>query len=224
MEIHHIDQNGGNDEDNGIPLCFDCHAEVLSYNDQHPKGRKFTISELKQHKFQWFSQVKSLTFIDDKEMDEGIDEFPPDSGLYNLMSYIIENYSKIVHHKQDISLFKDRVGSFSLFILLEIPIFYSFFNNYILSKYLNWTILSAILGFFFLLFGLYIENTRCEVCNNAGGLTIFDSKLIDEKVRETKEKIVTDKTYNVVYKCKVCGVVKTKKEKYKNTQSKDDKE
>jgi len=58
MEIHHIipRSKGGDDSaDNGIPLCLDCHAEVGAYNPKHPKGRKFTASELKRHKEQWFA-------------------------------------------------------------------------------------------------------------------------------------------------------------------------
>lgn len=54
MEIHHIDpkSQGGQDiEENGIPLCFDCHADVHA---QSVKGRGFTPSELKKHKEQWF--------------------------------------------------------------------------------------------------------------------------------------------------------------------------
>jgi len=33
---HIIDEGAGgsNDEDNGIPLCFDCHQEIGSYNDK----------------------------------------------------------------------------------------------------------------------------------------------------------------------------------------------
>jgi hypothetical protein len=58
MEIHHIipKSEGGEDtEENGIPLCFDCHAEVAAYNPKHPKGRCFTLSELRKHKEQWFA-------------------------------------------------------------------------------------------------------------------------------------------------------------------------
>jgi len=58
MEIHHIlpkSQGGEDTEDNGIPLCFDCHAEVSAYDPQHPKGRRFTPSELRRHKEQWFA-------------------------------------------------------------------------------------------------------------------------------------------------------------------------
>ena len=40
---------------NAIPLCFECHAEVHTYNTEHPRGRKFTPSELRKHKKQWLS-------------------------------------------------------------------------------------------------------------------------------------------------------------------------
>ena len=58
MEVHHIvpkSQGGEDTEENGIPLCFDCHAEVEAYDPQHPKGRRFTPSELKRHKEQWLA-------------------------------------------------------------------------------------------------------------------------------------------------------------------------
>lgn len=57
VEIHHIihkNKGGADTEENGIPLCFDCHAEVGAYNPAHPKGRKFSESELRKHKEQWF--------------------------------------------------------------------------------------------------------------------------------------------------------------------------
>ena len=50
IECHHIVQqaDGGDDPfDNCIPLCLDCHAEVRSYNPKHPKGNKYTTTELK---------------------------------------------------------------------------------------------------------------------------------------------------------------------------------
>jgi hypothetical protein len=58
VEIHHIvpEEEGGDDSfDNGIPLCFDCHASVQHYNTRHPKGRKFHPSELRKHRDQWFA-------------------------------------------------------------------------------------------------------------------------------------------------------------------------
>jgi hypothetical protein len=56
METDHIlpRAEGGTDAiENAIPVCFDCHAEIHSYNDQHPRGRKFRPDELTQHKLEW---------------------------------------------------------------------------------------------------------------------------------------------------------------------------
>jgi len=60
MELHHIVpkyENGTDTFDNCIPLCFDCHADVGSYNPKHPKGRKFTSTELKGHRDNWYAKV-----------------------------------------------------------------------------------------------------------------------------------------------------------------------
>lgn len=51
MKLRHIRQkaDSGNDtEENCIPLCFNCHAEVKSYNFTHPKGLKYSEQELKE--------------------------------------------------------------------------------------------------------------------------------------------------------------------------------
>ncbi|MFW9917284.1 MAG: HNH endonuclease [Candidatus Thorarchaeota archaeon] len=56
METDHIrpkDDGGDDNIENAIPVCFECHAEIHSYNIKHPRGRKFTPDELRQHKDQW---------------------------------------------------------------------------------------------------------------------------------------------------------------------------
>jgi HNH endonuclease len=56
IETDHIipTESGGGDEiKNAIPVCFECHAEIHSYNDKHPRGRKFQPEELHLHKEQW---------------------------------------------------------------------------------------------------------------------------------------------------------------------------
>ena len=58
IELHHIDANGDDTYENCIPLCFDCHAEVKTYNPKHPKGRKYTDSELKAHRDRWYEKVE----------------------------------------------------------------------------------------------------------------------------------------------------------------------
>lgn len=53
MEIHHIDDPQDNSIDNALPVCFNCHAEVALYNPDHPKGRKYTPLELREHRDNW---------------------------------------------------------------------------------------------------------------------------------------------------------------------------
>jgi hypothetical protein len=58
IETHHIHpkaEGGSSRIDNAIPVCFDCHAEINSYNPDHPRGRKFTPEELRKHKEQWIA-------------------------------------------------------------------------------------------------------------------------------------------------------------------------
>lgn len=53
MEIHHVDGNhSNNDEDNLIPVCFDCHGELGSYNAAHPRGSKYRELEIKSRREQ----------------------------------------------------------------------------------------------------------------------------------------------------------------------------
>jgi hypothetical protein len=52
----HIDPEGGNDIDNAIPTCYDCHSEIGKYNKEHPLGTKFKIKELKKHREQIYEK------------------------------------------------------------------------------------------------------------------------------------------------------------------------
>jgi hypothetical protein len=57
IEVHHIIQEskgGSNTIDNAIALCFDCHAEAGHYNPQHPRGTKYSPSELIKHRDNWW--------------------------------------------------------------------------------------------------------------------------------------------------------------------------
>lgn len=58
---HIIDEHkgGSNDEENGIPLCFDCHTEIGSYNSMHPKGNKFRPEELIARRDRVYDLVES---------------------------------------------------------------------------------------------------------------------------------------------------------------------
>jgi hypothetical protein len=60
IELHHIipvEQSGDDSLENCIPVCFDCHADIGHYNDKHPRGRKYSPGELRQHRDDWFARV-----------------------------------------------------------------------------------------------------------------------------------------------------------------------
>ncbi len=60
VEIHHIvpqTEGGSNDLENAISLCFDCHAEAGHYNPKHPRGTKFSRSELRKARDIWYELV-----------------------------------------------------------------------------------------------------------------------------------------------------------------------
>ena len=62
IEVHHIipkEQGGEDTFENAIPLCFDCHSDVGHYNTKHPRGTRFSISELRKHKEKWFNIVST---------------------------------------------------------------------------------------------------------------------------------------------------------------------
>lgn len=62
IETDHIvpkSEGGTDDIANAIAVCFDCHAEIHSYNDKHPRGRKFRPEELRKHKEQWLELCKT---------------------------------------------------------------------------------------------------------------------------------------------------------------------
>jgi len=58
---HIVDEaaGGSNDEENGIPVCFDCHQEVGAYRDSHPKGNKFREEELRARRDRVYELVQS---------------------------------------------------------------------------------------------------------------------------------------------------------------------
>jgi len=85
LELHHIDDPANNDIENAIPLCFECHAEVKLYNPKHPKGRKYTSEELKQHRDQWVNLCKtSAAFLASVPM---IVDVGPLEGLMNELEF-----------------------------------------------------------------------------------------------------------------------------------------
>ncbi len=77
IETDHIvpATKGGPDTiDNAIAVCFECHAEIHCYNDEHPRGRKFHPDELRGHREQWLEICKNrpeLFISATREIDVG---------------------------------------------------------------------------------------------------------------------------------------------------------
>jgi hypothetical protein len=67
MEAAHIideSAGGSNDGENGIPLCFDCHQEIGSYNEKHPKGNKIRPDELRARRDYLYKLMEEGKFAD----------------------------------------------------------------------------------------------------------------------------------------------------------------
>jgi hypothetical protein len=61
VEVHHIipeAKGGANRFENAIVLCFDCHADAGHYNPNHPKGTKFSPTELVLARDEWHRIVR----------------------------------------------------------------------------------------------------------------------------------------------------------------------
>jgi len=59
IAVHHIvrlEDGGTDDEDNAIPLCFDCHGKVSHYDAAQPIGTKFKPDELKKRRDQVYDE------------------------------------------------------------------------------------------------------------------------------------------------------------------------
>lgn len=62
MELHHIKQHADGGEDtfeNCIPLCFNCHADVATYNPHHPRGTKYSEAELIERRDIFYKEIEN---------------------------------------------------------------------------------------------------------------------------------------------------------------------
>lgn len=99
IECNHIipEASGGLDSfENCIPLCFDCHADMGSYDINHPKGNKYSTSELKRHRDSWYAKVQnsgammaSATYLElDRQTYKKTKELLPwESGLMDWIAH-----------------------------------------------------------------------------------------------------------------------------------------
>ncbi len=87
VEVHHIEpkaEGGADDFDNAIVLCFDCHADAGHYNSKHPKGTKFTRTELRQARDEWYRLVREHNI-----------EHPKGQSILHCRYYMAKQYEAI---------------------------------------------------------------------------------------------------------------------------------
>ncbi|MBU1183060.1 MAG: HNH endonuclease [Proteobacteria bacterium] len=98
IEVHHIkleSEGGTNNHDNAIPLCFNCHADMRSYDSKHPRGTKYSESELKGHRDNWYKKVAGAIGLarqeevaaTDKRVYETVGSLLPWSGSLHFIRY-----------------------------------------------------------------------------------------------------------------------------------------
>lgn len=96
IEIHHIKpraESGSDAFDNAIPLCFDCHADMRTYDSKHPKGTKYSEKELIRLRDIWYEKVKnsggtqSISSTEtDKEIYKALQDVLPWNGSLSFIS------------------------------------------------------------------------------------------------------------------------------------------
>jgi hypothetical protein len=152
MELDHIvprTEDGPDTIDNAIPVCFECHAEIHAYNDQHPRGRKYRPEELKKHKEQWIEVCQSSAAF--------LASVPPRTDVGPFQALIDElEFNRAVAASADnlpaeaTALFEvgmfDRCVSEGILSLLEPKLKQTLIEVYVLLKRLN-TQIGAISNF-----------------------------------------------------------------------------
>lgn len=94
IEVHHIreeSKGGDNSNDNAIPLCLDCYADMRSYDSKHPKGNKYSENKLRQHREKWFEKVSGNIGIANKEA-----VVETDKQLYQFLIKTLPSYEHFV--------------------------------------------------------------------------------------------------------------------------------
>ena len=96
IEIAHVipkGQDGSDDIDNAIPLCFDCHSEIGRYNKEHPRGNKYVdLKSLKHAENKFMKNVHAILFL--QSISKSLKICPMDRNAVcltqDLILYIVE--------------------------------------------------------------------------------------------------------------------------------------
>jgi hypothetical protein len=126
--IHHIQQEGTDKElsniDNAIPLCYDCHGRIKSYNLAHRVGTSYRIKEIKARRDQIYDKyTRHLVPIVTFNIDLGTPNRPELSTFPRIITYVTHASSSLpvkarveVKHILkgiDLGIMKDEHGYYS---------------------------------------------------------------------------------------------------------------
>lgn len=78
IDVHHIKpkSEGGEDTvENAIPLCFDCHADMRTYDARHPVGNKYSESELKSRRNILYKNVTEGVIVEPRDNGRDIEVY-----------------------------------------------------------------------------------------------------------------------------------------------------
>lgn len=159
MELDHIvpkaDQ-GPDDIENAIAVCFECHAEIHAYNDQHPRGRKYRPEELRLHREQWLAMCTEAAIF--------LASVPSRTDVGPLQALIDE-----LEFNQVVASFAEMVPEYGSSAPFEVAQFRRCMSEGILSL-LTPDLKASILGTYrmVLLANTLIENISAAVIRGAG--------------------------------------------------------
>jgi hypothetical protein len=148
IEIHHIEREGRTDEelsniDNAIPLCFDCHGKIKSYNPKHAVGTSYKIEEIKARREQIYDKyTRLLVPLVNFSIEQGSPEMP--TPFPTVITYVAHNSPSLpvrarieikhllgtIDKKRDLGIMQDTTGYYSGQTLWHLNPMIQFHGNY----------------------------------------------------------------------------------------------
>lgn len=124
IEIAHINNKAGNSIDNGIPLCYDCHAKIGHYNREHPRGNKYKDEELKARREQIYEEyTRHLVppihfFLNQTRVDGTTQHQTPFVGFHlhhlgDSLPVRVKVEAKVIIDEEDLGIVNDASGYYT---------------------------------------------------------------------------------------------------------------
>lgn len=124
IEIAYIEENAGNDIDNGFPLCIKCCSEIARHNKKSTNQNKYKSEELKARREQVYEEytmhlVPPIQFyLDQRQIDGNTSYKLPFVGfrlqhLGDSLPVSVRVEAKIVYDGKDLGIVDDANGYYS---------------------------------------------------------------------------------------------------------------